>query len=53
MAMLVREKKALEEVEAALKEYFAIMLGEELPLNTSLKPDERLYEVAAIIRGLL
>lgn len=53
MALLVKEQKALAHLEQSLVTYYAIMLGEELVIDTSKTIEERLYFLSVHISGLL
>lgn len=53
MALLVKERKALEHLEQALVTYYAVMLGEELHIDTTKTIEERLYFISVHITGLL
>lgn len=53
MALLVKERKALEHLEQSLFTYYAVMLGEELHIDTTKTIEERLYFVSVHITGLL
>jgi hypothetical protein len=53
MALLVKEQKALEQLEQSLVTYYAIMLGEELVIDTSKTVEERLLFLSVHINGLL
>jgi hypothetical protein len=53
MALLVKELKALEQLEQSLVAYYAIMLGEELEIDTSKTVEERLLFLSVQINGLL
>ncbi len=53
MALLVKERKALEHLEQALVTYYAVMLGESLEIDTSKTVEERLMFLSVHITGLL
>lgn len=53
MALLVKEQKALAHLEQSLVTYYAIMLGEELVIDTSKTVEERLLFLSVHISGLL
>lgn len=53
MALLVKEQKALAQLEQSLVTYYAIMLGEELAIDTSKTVEERLLFLSVHINGLL
>lgn len=53
MALLVKERKALEQLEQSLVTYYAIMLGETLDIDSSKSIEERLLFLSVHINGLL
>jgi hypothetical protein len=53
MALLVKEQKALTQLEQSLVSYYAIMLGEELAIDTTKTIEERLLFLSVHINGLL
>jgi hypothetical protein len=53
MALLVKEQKALAQLEQSLITYYAIMLGEKLEIDTSKTVEERLLFLSVHITGLL
>jgi hypothetical protein len=53
MALLVKEAKALTQLEQSLVTYYAIMLSEELVIDASKTVEERLLFLSAHINGLL
>ena len=53
MALLVKERKALEQLEQSLVSYYAIMLGEELVIDMNKTIEERLLFLSVHIKGLL
>lgn len=53
MALLVKEAKALAQLEQSLITYYAIMLGEELVIDTTKSVEERLLFLSVHINGLL
>jgi hypothetical protein len=53
MALLIKERKALEQLEQSLVTYYSIMLGENLEINTSASIEERLLFLSVHISGLL
>jgi len=53
MALLVKEQKALAQLEQSLITYYSIMLGEELVIDTSKTVEERLLFLFVHINGLL
>jgi hypothetical protein len=53
MALLVKEQKALDTLEQSLVTYYAVMLGEELVIDTYKTVEERLLFLSVHINGLL
>ena len=53
MALLVKELRALEQLEQSLVTYYAIMLGEELVIDIYKTVEERLLFLSVHINGLL
>ncbi len=53
MALLVKELKALEQLEQAIVTYYAIMLGEELIIDRTKSIEERLLFLSAQVECLL
>ena len=47
MALLVKEQKALLQLEEAFKEYYRILLDKELYIDTSTTVEERLLFLAS------
>lgn len=53
MALLVKEQRALAQLEQSLVNYYAIMLGEEIQIDRNLSVEERLLVLSVHINGLL
>lgn len=51
MALLVKEKKALDALERAFIDYYEQMLHLELVVDTSKTPEERLLFLATELRA--
>ena len=51
--MLVRDKKAIEKLEAAIVTYYSIMLGDDLVVDTTKTLEERILFVATHISCLM
>lgn len=52
MALLVKEQKALSQLEQAFKNYYAILLGEnpeDLGIDSTKTPEERMLYLAAML----
>lgn len=52
MALLVKEKKALERLEQSFKSYIAIVAGEDgedLGIDTTKSPEERILHLAMLL----
>jgi hypothetical protein len=47
MALLVKEQKALQQLEDAFKEYYRILLDKELHIDTNKTVEERLLFLAS------
>lgn len=46
MALLVREQQALAKLEQAFVQYYKTVLGQDLVIDSSKRPDERLMFLA-------
>lgn len=53
MALLVKELRALEQLEQSLVTYYAIMLAEEIQIDITKTIEERLLFLSVHINGLL
>jgi len=53
MALLVKEQKALAQLEQSLITYYGVMLGEELIIDTTKTVEERLLFLSVHINCLL
>ena len=53
MALLVKEQRALAQLEQSLVTYYAIMLAEDLEIDVTKTVEERLLFLSVHINGLL
>lgn len=53
MALLVKEQRALAQLEQSLVTYYAIMLGEDLEIDTNKTVEERLLFLSTHISCLM
>lgn len=53
MALLVKERKALEAVETSLHDYYSIFLGVKVDFDREKSIEERLLYIKVYIDGLL
>lgn len=51
--MLVKEQKALAKLELAIIEYYRVMMGDDLVVDTTKTPEERMLFVATHINCLM
>jgi len=51
MALLVKERKALEKLEQSFKTYFSIVSGEDVVIDASLSVEERILYLSVLLDG--